>query len=177
MAILATQGALRQVDDLKRAEQRRLDRVRHDVTQQAGRINGLRLPFTARVGETGRLYGSITTSDIAAAIEARLGEPIDRRKILLDEPIRTLGEHDVPIHLMPGVDAAVIVEVLPDAESAVHLGRAGFAEPGGPEPGEEMAVAEPEAEVSPGAGEDEPAAGVADDAPALSEPEAGDEPA
>lgn len=169
LAILATPGALRQVDDLKRTEQRRQDKVRYDMTHLATRIGALRLPFTARVGETGRLYGSITAADIAAAIEARLGEPIDRRKILLDESIRTLGDHTVPIHLMPGVDAQVVVEVVPDAEPIPDrpLPMNGDAAPAMAMAADEAALAEaaepsevalvPEAETSPSeGGEPEP---------------------
>jgi len=72
--------------------------------------------FKAKVGETGRLYGSITATDIAEALEAQLGSPVDRRKIVLDDTIRTLGEHDVPIHLMQGVDAVIKVIVEADGE-------------------------------------------------------------
>ena len=116
LAVLATTGAMRQVDDLKRTESRRLDGMRSTVQHLAARIEATPLSFTAKVGETGRLYGAITSSDIAEQLGARLGEPVDRRKILLDEPIKTLGDHEVAIHLMPGVDAAVRVNVVPDRE-------------------------------------------------------------
>ena len=111
LAVLATPGALRQVDDLKRTESKRQEKVRGEMTGLANRIGRERLTFTAKVGETGRLYGSITASDIADALAERIGEDVDRRKIILDESIRTLGEHVVPIHLMPGVDAHVTVVV------------------------------------------------------------------
>lgn len=115
MAIIATPGALKQVDDLKRTEKRRQDQIRAEMTDLAKRISRVPVQFTARVGETGRLYGSITSSDIAEQLSEKLGEPIDRRRIVLDESIRTLGEHVVPIHLMPGVDAQVVVDVQPEA--------------------------------------------------------------
>jgi large subunit ribosomal protein L9 len=117
MAVLATAGSLRQVDDLKRTEKRRQDTLRAQMGGLATRIGNQRLTFSARVGETGRLFGSITASDIASALSERLGEDIDRRRIILDESIRTLGEHVVPIHLMPGVDAHVTVLV--EAEGGV----------------------------------------------------------
>jgi large subunit ribosomal protein L9 len=116
LAVMATPGALKQVDGLKRAEERRQDLVRAEMTEFGHRIARVRLEFKARVGETGRLYGSITSSDIAEGVEARLGEEIDRRKILLDESIRTLGEHIVPIRLMPGVDTQVTVIVVPEED-------------------------------------------------------------
>lgn len=116
LAMLATEGGRKRIDDLKRSENRRQDRVRHEMETLAKRIEALRLSFTAKVGETGRLYGSITSSDIAAAIEAEIETPIDRRKIVLDETIRTLGVQEVPIHLMSGVTANVTLEVVADDE-------------------------------------------------------------
>jgi large subunit ribosomal protein L9 len=139
LAILASPGALKQIDGLKRSEQRRQDQVRATMTDFGKRIARLRLEFKARVGETGRLYGSITSSDIAESIQAELGEEMDRRKIMLDESIRTLGEHEVPIHLMPGVNTSVTVSVVP-------------------EEGYEPPVAEPEAAAVPEESTEEEAA-------------------
>lgn len=116
MAIMATTGALKQIGDLKRTETRRQDKIRHEMKELATRIENQRLEFTAKVGETGRLYGSVTAANIADALEEKLGHEVDRRKITLDESIRTLGDHLVPIHLMPGVDANISVKVVADAE-------------------------------------------------------------
>src|SRR3990172_5925094 len=129
LAMQATPGALRQVDDMKRTEKRRQDLLRGAMTDFGKRIARLHLKFTARVGETGRLYGSITAAQIAEAVEAELGEALDRRKILLDGAIRTLGEHVVPIHLMPGVDTTVTVDVAPDAELMPDIGLTAEPEP------------------------------------------------
>ncbi len=122
MAILATRGALKQIDDLKRTEMRRQDKIRHEMLQLASRIESQRLEFTAKVGETGRLYGSITAANIADQLEEQLGHDIDRRKILLDESLRTLGDHRVPIHLMPGVDADILVTIVADEELVPDIG-------------------------------------------------------
>lgn len=138
LAVLATRGALTQIDDLKRTERRRQDKVRAEMEDVARAIGRLHLVFPARVGETGRLYGSITAANIAEAIEAELGEEFDRRKIVLDESIRTLGVHAVPIHLMPGVDAQVQVEVVVDGELVPDIGLL-------EEDGETEAPAEPDA--------------------------------
>jgi len=116
LALPASGGSMKQIEDLKRTEKRRQDRVRAETESLAKRIEALELSFTAKVGETGRLYGSITASDIAEAIEAQIGAPVDRRKIVLDETLRTLGDHEVPLHLMPGVTATVHVHVEADAE-------------------------------------------------------------
>ena len=116
LAILATTGGLRQVGDLKRAEKRRQDKVRHEMMGFAERIAAHPVEFRVKVGQTGRLYGSVTASDIAEALEAKLGESIDRRKIHLDESLRTLGQHTVGIHLMQGVNGQITVHLLPDGE-------------------------------------------------------------
>lgn len=116
LAILATTGGLRQVDDLKRSELRRQDRIRAEMKGFAGRIAAHPVEFRVKVGQTGRLYGSVTASDIAEALEAKVGEAIDRRKILLDESLRTLGAHKVAIHLMQGVNGEITVNLVPDGD-------------------------------------------------------------
>jgi large subunit ribosomal protein L9 len=122
MAVVATRGALRQVEDLRRTEARRLEGMRSDIELLAGRIEAIPLTFTAKVGETGRFYGAITSSDIADQLEEALGEPVDRRKIMLDEPIKSLGPHKVPLHLMAGVNAMIDVTVVADAEVMEDIG-------------------------------------------------------
>lgn len=116
LAILATTGGLRQVGDLKRAEKRRQDKIRHEMMGFAERIASHPVEFRVKVGQTGRLYGSVTASDIAEALEAKLGEAIDRRKIHLDESLRTLGQHTVSIHLMQGVNGQITVHLQPDGD-------------------------------------------------------------
>ncbi len=116
LAILATTGGLRQVDDLKRSEKRRQDKIRSEMMGFAARIAAHPVEFRVKVGQTGRLYGSVTASDIAEALEAKIGESIDRRKILLDESLRTLGQHAVGIHLMQGVNGQITVNLVPDGD-------------------------------------------------------------
>lgn len=127
LAMLATKGAVKQIDDLKRSETRRQDRARAEMNDLAASIGRQKLTFKAKVGETGRLYGSITATDIAEALEAQLGASVDRRKIVLDDTLRTLGEHKVPIHLMQGIEAIINVvveadgEVVPDRPAAPEV--------------------------------------------------------
>jgi large subunit ribosomal protein L9 len=68
----------------------------------------------ARAGEEGRLFGSITTADLAEEIQAQLNETVDRRDIHLEEPIRSLGTHEVSVRLHPEVDATISVQVEPE---------------------------------------------------------------
>jgi len=78
----------------------------------ATKLGELEISIPVRVGEMDRLYGSVTNLDIADAIESQ-GYSIDRKKIQLDEPIRALGEFEVPVKLSPDVKAIVKVNVVP----------------------------------------------------------------
>ena len=78
----------------------------------AAKLGELEISIPVRVGEMDRLYGSVTNLDIADAIESQ-GYSIDRKKIQLDEPIKALGEFEVPVKLSPDVKAIVKVNVVP----------------------------------------------------------------
>ena len=114
LAILATYGAVKNVEELRRAEAKKMARRVQDAESIAAQLNQLNLHFTARSGEEGRLYGSITNADIAEAIKAKTGHDIDRRRIELDEPIRSLGDHQVDVRLMTNVTAHLNVAVQPE---------------------------------------------------------------
>ncbi len=116
LAIVATEGALRQVENLKRQEARRRERIRGDAVAFKEQLDSLTLVFQAKVGETGRLYGSITSSDIAERIEELTGREVDRRKVVLDNPLKELGTFQVPIRLLPDVTAEVTVVIEGEAE-------------------------------------------------------------
>jgi len=96
------------------AERRKLERAEQAMRELAERLEGFRLVIPARVGESGRLYGSITARDIAERLSQAIGQEIDRRTVELDEPIRSLGEHRVPIHLVGRLRPSIIVEVVPE---------------------------------------------------------------
>lgn len=114
MAVLATVSALKNVEDLRRAEAKRMAKRLTDAESVANRLRQLDLVFKARAGEEGRLYGSITNADIAEAIQAQTGLEIDRRVIELEHPIRQTGEHTVEVRLMQNVIAPVKVTVTPE---------------------------------------------------------------
>jgi large subunit ribosomal protein L9 len=111
LAEVASEGAQRQVDLQRQAGARRENRLHMEAEDFAGVLNKLKLTFKARAGENDRLYGSITTSDIADRIIERTHTEFDRRKIMLDEPLRELGSHKVRIRLMADVIAEVTVIV------------------------------------------------------------------
>ena len=96
----------------KKIEIRRL-KAKEDAEKVKERIGDVVVTITQKAGEEGRLYGSVTTMDIAAELE-RQGIAIERRKILLDKPIKTLGDFDVSIKIHPGVTAGIKVTVTPE---------------------------------------------------------------
>jgi large subunit ribosomal protein L9 len=110
-AVLATSGQIKQAEQRLAAERKRADAARKDAEALAARLNGKSISFTVKVGEQGRLYGSVTSADIAEQIAAQLNVEIDRRKIELDEPIKSVGTHDVAIRLVAGVEPVVHVQV------------------------------------------------------------------
>lgn len=100
------------------AEQRRLEKQAEANRQQAARLGEVTLTFKARVGSQGRLYGSITSQDIAAALRDAEQITVDRRVIELPDPIRTLGTFTVPVKIASGLEPKITVNVINEAESA-----------------------------------------------------------
>lgn len=119
LAVLATRGAMKQAEEIKSAATRRRARERANAEAQAQMIVGKRLLFTANAGENDRLYGSVTTADIAEKLTEVVGFEVDRRRIDLDHGIRDLGIHEVSIRLMPEVTAAFHVAVVREGEDWV----------------------------------------------------------
>lgn len=111
MAVLATRGQVKQAEERIAAQQKRDQAARRDAEALAARISGQTLRFTARVGELDRLYGSVTSSDIADRIKSQIGIDIDRRKIELDEPIKRIGIYPIKVRLMAGLEPLVNVVV------------------------------------------------------------------
>src|SRR5436190_173345 len=119
-AVLATRGQVKQAEDRLSAQRKRDQASRRDAETLAARINGQTLRFTARVGELDRLYGSITSGDIAEKILSQTGIEIDRRKIDLDEPIKRIGIYPVKVRLLAGLEPLVNV-VVEGQEGAIEL--------------------------------------------------------
>lgn len=99
------------------AEQRRLEKQNEQNRQQAERLGQITLTFKARAGRQGRLYGSITSQDIAAGLRESEGIAIDRRMIELPDPIRALGTYYVPVKLAQKLAPQITVNVVDEAES------------------------------------------------------------
>ena len=119
MATIATRGSIKQVEQRQAADAKRVAKQEEELRGLSERIQGMRIEIEARVGEQGRLYGSVTAPDIAEKLSAALGEDIDRRKIDLDDPIRTVGEHQITIRLVGRLTPAITVAVYdPEALAA-----------------------------------------------------------
>ena len=113
-AILATPGNERSLAQQQKARLVREAKNKAEAEALATQLQALLLSITKKTGEGERLYGSVTSMDIADLIKAR-GISLDRRRIMLDTPLKTLGTHKVPIRLHPDVVAEVEVAVTKEA--------------------------------------------------------------
>ncbi len=120
IAVLAGVGQLRQSEKLRKAADERLKREAEDWRNLVAGIRGTPVTVLARAGQSGRLFGSVTTQAIAAQLSASTGRPIDRRGIRIAAPIRQLGSYTVGLRLFEGVETEVRVIVKPEGELAVE---------------------------------------------------------
>lgn len=118
----ATPGTVKLIEQKKAADEKKIARAEEDNRALAGQIEQQTIRLTARVGQNGRLYGSITSAQIADALSAKLGQEIDRRKVELPENIHSVGEYDVAVRLVgrlaPKVKVIVEDEAGTDAPAA-----------------------------------------------------------
>jgi large subunit ribosomal protein L9 len=112
LAMKASKGVVAQAEAMRRNRTARDVREREAAEDIAGRLSATRVTVTARAGEGGKLFGSVTSADVADAISAATAAEIDRRSVQLDEPLKELGEVEVPVRLHPEVIATVNVEVV-----------------------------------------------------------------
>jgi large subunit ribosomal protein L9 len=111
LAMLWTRGAEKQIDLIKRARAARDIRGLDDAKEAAKRLSALTVQLDVRAGAQGRLFGSVSASDIADAVRKAGGPELDRRRIEISTPIRTVGTHQVSVRLHPEVTATLDVEV------------------------------------------------------------------
>lgn len=111
LAMPASESAVRALAGRKQAEQRRLARQRSEIDELVARLTGLVLEVRGRAGEGGRLFGSVTSQQVAEALAAR-GFAVSRKQIELEEPIRVEGFYRVPVRVAPGVVVHVDLNVI-----------------------------------------------------------------
>lgn len=145
IAMEATRKNVAQLEDQRRRLEASMAAEAAKVRESASAIDGVSVNITARAGEAGRLYGSVTNREIADAL-AELGHEVDRRRIVMDEgPIKSLGEHPIKIKLHPQVvvEISVMVEAMASEEAKALAEAEGEAEAA---PEDELAAAEEQAE-------------------------------
>jgi large subunit ribosomal protein L9 len=111
-AMLWTRGAEKQIDLIKRARSAREVRGVEDAKVIAGELEELHVRMRRRAGGNGRLFGSVGPADIAEAVREAGGPVLDRRRIEVRDPIKTLGSHQVRVRLHPEVTAWVDIDIV-----------------------------------------------------------------
>jgi large subunit ribosomal protein L9 len=111
LAIEATGGTMKQYDEEKKAAERRKAKEKEESLALAAKLKGLTITLRHKAGDEGRLFGSITAAEIAEALQQK-GFDIDKKKIVLDDHIRLVGDHSVKIKLHHDVTAELAVSVM-----------------------------------------------------------------
>ena len=111
-ALIATPGVEAQAEAMRKARQARNAPERAEATEVAKVLGNTTVRITAKAGREGKLFGSVSASDIATAIATQTGTEVDRRSIDITEPIKSTGSHSVVARLHSEVEVAVIVEVV-----------------------------------------------------------------
>ena len=115
LVVAASPAQMKRLDVLQRQRAKEDQRRLSEAQQLAERLNLLEVTIRARVGEQGRLFGSVTNQDVAAALKEQHDIAIDRRDVALDEPIRSLGPHQVVVRLGEGIHAQLRVAVVDES--------------------------------------------------------------
>lgn len=111
-----TKQSLRQLDNLKAKRAAREAAELNEAEELARRINKLRITFTLETGESGKAFGSITAQDMVKRLKNEIGHEIDRHRIVLEHPLKTTGEHEVPIKLHHDVTAKFVFQIKSTSE-------------------------------------------------------------
>jgi large subunit ribosomal protein L9 len=135
LAMLATPGALKQVEKIRSQAEVRRTELNSELKSLADQINGITVVFAAKAGETGKLYGSITTQDVAAAIQEKVRFEVKKQQVDM-QPIRNLGEFTVHVRLT--------MDLVPEVKVVVHREGEAVEEAGGAEAPAQPAQAQTE---------------------------------
>jgi large subunit ribosomal protein L9 len=111
LAMPWTRGSESQIELIKRARSAREIRSLDDAKEAAARLGSMKVRLRTKAGSGGRLFGSVSTADIAAAVRNAGGPELDKRKIEVKNPIKTVGSHQVAVRLHPEVSAKLEIEV------------------------------------------------------------------
>jgi large subunit ribosomal protein L9 len=111
LAVAATSAALKQVADVQAVAARHAAEEEQAARKLKDRLEAEPIVITAKAGAQGRLYGSVTTADVASAIQSQVGASLDRRDLDIAEPVRQIGSYTVTARLHRAVTAHITVEV------------------------------------------------------------------
>jgi large subunit ribosomal protein L9 len=157
LAVQATTGNVKQLEHHRRTIEARQKKLAQGAEAVGARISAVPITIAVRAGEAGRLYGSITSADIAAELKRAFDMEVDKRKIEIPEPIKVLGEHTVKVQLHRDVQVLLPVVVVAEAAPAKPEERADEASAPASAPVAPGADAPAEAHEEPGADEPPPA--------------------
>ena len=115
-AMEATPGATKEVERKRAAQRQREMERRQEADKKAGTLRGKVLTVRTRCGSQGRLYGSVTSAEVAAALKEQYGLEVDKRKIELTETVRTVGDSAIIVKLYPEIQAKMTLRVVPEGE-------------------------------------------------------------
>jgi len=117
LALPATEGNKKHIERERRIFEARESEEKGQAEAIAARLANVEIAIARRVGDTDQLYGSVTSSDIADLLKTK-GFEVDRRKLILPEPIKTLGDHNVPLKLHREVTVPLVVKVVREGAAA-----------------------------------------------------------
>jgi len=116
-AMRATPGVTSQASAMRKARDVQDARQREGAETVARQLVPTQIRIPVRAGSEGRLFGSVTAADVAQAVTEQVGVELDRRRLVLDEPIKTLGVHEITVKLHPEVEFQLTVEVVSAASA------------------------------------------------------------
>ncbi len=112
----ATDNYVKHVQEILKQKARKLEREKEKAQKLAEQLDGIEIEIKRPVGPTGKMYGSVSSSDIVEAIKEKTGIEIDKKKIMLRNPIRDLGAYNITLRLHPEVSAKIKVHVVPEEQ-------------------------------------------------------------
>lgn len=116
LAYPATDNYVKHVQDILKQKARKLEREKQKAQEISKKIDGLELDIPRPVGPTGKMYGSVSSVDITEAIKEKADVEVDKKKIMLKNPIRDLGAYNITVRLHPEISAKIKINIIPEEQ-------------------------------------------------------------
>jgi len=117
LAYPATDNYVKHVQEILRQKRRKLEKEKEKAQELAKQLDGLVIDIARPIGPTGKMYGSVSSSDIVEALKEK-GFEIDKKKIMLRNPLRELGSYTITIRLHPEVSTTIRVNIVPEEQNS-----------------------------------------------------------